>query len=406
MYKKVHNTVYMYRGSIDLGGANNILKFIATRFAKRGFTVNIIYRQMTDMDFYNYEHFTTDIRSKIKLIHLSMVSGVRCKQLENIRKQLPTSRSVSTPVITIHDYPVYSMLRDIRDVFNNKRTTWIHMDTNHPTIVHKNMRPFLSKYNISDEMMLEGPDIIRTESPEFKKYYPDTVEVVPFYNTVTINHNVSPRVSMANELNILNINGLREDRKTIIPFLESITKLSNVARFKLKIVGEINAHLYNQAKKLITDNRLEQYVEIIDYVNDMHEIYDDANICVTTATYEGISNALLECMNYGIPVLSMHECVGTNELIVHDVNGRLCETPDDIVSDIMYLHNDSVAAHKLSTSTISWARTNTNKTNGTDKYLSLIRKSRGSIKNEYFQNIKEICDGEENCLLPNPWQYV
>jgi glycosyltransferase involved in cell wall biosynthesis len=63
-------------------------------------------------------------------------------------------------------------------------------------------------------------------------------------------------------------------------------------------------------------------------VPDLHRRIRDAEMFVLSSDYEGMSNALLECMAMGMPCIST-ACEGSDELIQSGVSGILTETGDE-----------------------------------------------------------------------------
>ena len=81
---------------------------------------------------------------------------------------------------------------------------------------------------------------------------------------------------------------------------------------------------------------------ITGFRSDPEFYYRAMNLLIVPSVNEGMSNAVLEAMSCGIPVLANTAC-GHDEIITPDKNGRIASlgTPEDIARNIMTLLNDS-----------------------------------------------------------------
>ena len=86
---------------------------------------------------------------------------------------------------------------------------------------------------------------------------------------------------------------------------------------------------------------------------NMPDLYRQHHIFVTATAQEGMSNAMLEAMASGLPIITTH-CEGTEELIKD--NGIVVDSPQapNIAENIINLAADTQKFHQMSTA----ARTN------------------------------------------------
>ncbi|WP_146159190.1 glycosyltransferase [Alkalicoccus saliphilus] len=96
--------------------------------------------------------------------------------------------------------------------------------------------------------------------------------------------------------------------------------------YVLEIYGEGKERPHLEA--LIRSLNLEQKVFLKGWVQGVHKELAEAELFVLSSDYEGFSNALLESMMLGIPVVSS-SCAGSAELIEHKKNGRLFRVGDE-----------------------------------------------------------------------------
>jgi hypothetical protein len=68
---------------------------------------------------------------------------------------------------------------------------------------------------------------------------------------------------------------------------------------------------------------------------------------VTTASFEGTSNAVLESFCHNIPVLCLKDALGLNETVKHGTNGLLCLDAHDMASRVLELSENKKEFNKL-----------------------------------------------------------
>lgn len=96
-------------------------------------------------------------------------------------------------------------------------------------------------------------------------------------------------------------------------------------KVKYTIVGD--GSIKNKLKSLVSDLRLEEYVEFLGYVEDPSFLYLRANLYILNSYSEGFSNSLLEAMALGVPSITTN--VGAAEELVQDgKNGWILKDHD------------------------------------------------------------------------------
>lgn len=107
-----------------------------------------------------------------------------------------------------------------------------------------------------------------------------------------------------------------------------------------------------ETSELIKDGRHSRLIKILREQSDIESIINVLSIgvlCTTNEVHsEGISNSLLECMAFGVPVIASIGG-GTGELILDDVNGYLIPSkdPDKLFEKIMHLLDNFSLAKEL-----------------------------------------------------------
>jgi glycosyltransferase involved in cell wall biosynthesis len=394
------NTVFFYRNHISGGGAEKILIDAINTFLQQNTRVVLIYRVCL-----NRNIFKKIINiNNMEFVQLDSTICYRWNSIKYIHSICKDCRTV--PLISYCDYPIHHMLRDVRDLFADSRLYWIHMDTNYPVHVHDRFKPILDKYNLNVEDIYSGMDLIRLENPKFKNMYPETVRdrTVGFYNDVNI-PSVN-NITLTGKYNLLSVNGLRSPRKSIIPLVEQLitNKLND---YHLYIIGEVNPEMEKNLLHVQGYDTLSENVTILNEVDNIYDYYKACDYMITTAEYEGTSNAILESICMGTPVVTSLESQGTRELVEHGVNGIICNVVDDIIPTLRVYINNPVKRKALAAACKMWGADNILRSQGQMNYVRLVqdRPVSTSKKTIYFKRIQQICNGVENTLLKAPWEY-
>lgn len=153
-------------------------------------------------------------------------------------------------------------------------------------------------------------------------------------------------------------------RKGLDYLIEATAKLtSEHPEIKIKIMGEGNAE--NDLKKQVLKLHLEKHVEFLGRIprEKTAPYYQEASLFVLPSLNEGMSNAMLEALATGLPLLAT-DTGGTRELLTDGINGFIIKTKDatDIAEKIEKIINDKDLRESMShasrqlAETMSWAK--------------------------------------------------
>jgi glycosyltransferase involved in cell wall biosynthesis len=132
-------------------------------------------------------------------------------------------------------------------------------------------------------------------------------------------------------------------------------------KVSLKIVG--GGQLLQKLKQIVTEKNLDNIIELTGRIDteEMPQIYRQNDIFISASKLEGMSNAMLEAMASGLPIIAAR-CEGTEELIAE--NGLVIEnaTAEEFAKAIKRLIDDrqlrsqmSIAAKKQAEK-FTWGR--------------------------------------------------
>lgn len=100
----------------------------------------------------------------------------------------------------------------------------------------------------------------------------------------------------------------------------------------LKIYGyedsTSDAKTVNHLHQMIKDQQADDYIHFCGYVQDLTEVYEDADVLALTSQFEGFSMAILEALSHGCPVVSYDINYGPGEMVESGVNGELVAADD------------------------------------------------------------------------------
>lgn len=144
--------------------------------------------------------------------------------------------------------------------------------------------------------------------------------------------------------------------KNFSMLIEAFSQIQDkYSEYNLEIFGdgELKEKLIQQAES----KGLKERVIFPGYVNNLGEKIKDASLFVLSSDYEGMSNALMEAMTLGLPVISTDCPAGGSRFLIEDgKNGRLVpvgdvekmkEAIDDMLSDYGASIQMGVEARKI-----------------------------------------------------------
>lgn len=336
-------------GVLSNGGAERVISVLAKGFIELGYRVEIltIYGKKNDY-----------IEDKRIIIH-PIQNNCKSKLLRilTIIFQMRKIIKKSKPDILISFVAIINIYTIIANAFLN--TKLIVSERNDPYQNPENkyirkIRDILYKY--CDGYVFQTIDAM--------KYFDDKIQTKGIIIPNPIKENL-PKWDKKNTEKLI-ISASRLVKQKNLPMLiKAFAKLKrDYPDYKLKIFGE--GKLRNQLLKLIKDLNLKNEVFLPGFSSEIHEAMTKSRLFVLSSNYEGISNAMLEALAIGVPVISTDSPIGGARMFIkHGENGLLTEVGNTedlykamkrIISDPDFSNNLSINAQsirtKLSTETI------------------------------------------------------
>lgn len=193
------------------------------------------------------------------------------------------------------------------------------------------------------------------------------------YNTVVINNpktlstNITSDLSKKSFLALGRFVEVKNFKMLIDMFYEFHKKNKE---WKLDIYGE--GPLKEELEKKIRDYKLDNYITIHQYENDISKCYLNSSIYLMSSLYEGWSMVVTEAMEYGLPIISFDiPCI--KERVEDEKNGYLIEkyNQEKFVEKMLLLANNSNLIKKIGKENRKKSENNSN-SNIVDKWVEII----------------------------------
>lgn len=126
-------------------------------------------------------------------------------------------------------------------------------------------------------------------------------------------------------LNILSV-GRLVNQKDQITILKSLNLIKNKKKFRFCLIGKGNE--FNNLKNYINQNHLNDKVKIIGYKNNVYPYYLKSDLFVLSSLYEGLPNALIEALTFGLQIISSDCKTGPKEILKKGKYGKLFRVKD------------------------------------------------------------------------------
>ncbi|MDC7226541.1 MAG: glycosyltransferase family 4 protein [Spirochaetales bacterium] len=185
------------------------------------------------------------------------------------------------------------------------------------------------------------------ESKGFRKTFIGGVGLdVDSFNHRTLESDILDRMNIPKTKKILLYIGVLEQRRNPKFLLEIIEKLDD--KFVLVIAGDGPDFL--ELNNIVADRGLNDSVKLLGRVSqeDLIPLYKNSMLFLLPTDYEIYGMVILECMYYGLPVIST-PCAGAEYLIDTGEDGFVLEKNDKMWVDVINnISNDSDSQKKIS----------------------------------------------------------
>jgi glycosyltransferase involved in cell wall biosynthesis len=322
--------ITLVKGGLKGGGAERVLAHLINAWIRNGRKVNFISMRSSVQDVYSI----SDEVNRIVLGGAGESSNKFIAFIKNIHyiwKLRKTLQRIQSPVVLsfITRSNIYSIIACLgldKHVVISERNDTTRQLLRRPW-------PWLRKklYKYAD--IVTANSMISLKSME--QYVPkDKLKFVP--NPVVMPAK-SDIATPENSTMILNVARLSSHKAQFL----IIKALANIAhqhrKWSLQILGEGKEH--EKLVHIAEQNNIRDKVKLPGFVHNLTEYYKSAAIFVLPSYYEGMPNALLEAMSYGLPCVISDSLQGGLELIEEGKTGLVFRSgdTDDLTNKLKYL---------------------------------------------------------------------
>ena len=162
------------------------------------------------------------------------------------------------------------------------------------------------------------------------------IELQVIYNSVSqpVNHLGHPLEDKFKIISVANIKEIKNQMELIVAFHRI-----DIPNKELYLVGNCDSAYSKYLFEYITSNSIEN-IHFVGQLQNPEIIFNSTNLYVSTSKAEGLSNAILEALSFGLPVVASN--VGGNiEIIKNGYNGFIYNLGDveDLCTKIMITYN-------------------------------------------------------------------
>ena len=294
--------------SLGSGGAERVVSLLANKMVERGYQVEIICLKFNDV------YYQTDSRVKVTLAMEQTKN--RLTEVFWLRKYL---KKQNPDVVIPFTEGVYCF------------TSLSLLGTGIPIIASERLDPAaMSKTRkILKRLLLPFADWLVVQTQSIKEYFPESIQKKTsiIYNPVN-EESLSPTLpSREGRLNRIISVGRLYPQKNQAMMIRAFAKVADeFPDWQLVIFGE--GPLRAELEFLVSSFKLQNRVLLPGRTEHVIEELRKSRIFCMSSDYEGMSNAMIEAICVGLPVVTTRVS-GTEELIKDGENGLLVEIGDE-----------------------------------------------------------------------------
>lgn len=177
----------------------------------------------------------------------------------------------------------------------------------------------------------------------------------------------------SNQLTLIIVGRFAEGKGQMVAVKAGHHLLRQDIEIKLLLVGAGSDTYSNQIRQYIKENELCPYIQLIDFVEDITEYYEQSDIALVCSRCEAFGRVTVESMKMGLPVVASDR--GANsELIKDGFNGYLYEyeNSEDLANKILLLREDKIR-EEIALQAKEWAHKVFNINNYSRKLNEIVR---------------------------------
>lgn len=220
----------------------------------------------------------------------------------------------------------------LKDIKNNSRTQYFFQYLANRAVISLSNGIIVQSNHMADDLQktfnLKNKDVEKI----FKINNPvEFISITHSAKNSSIENKVLARFDNSNYL-FVSVGGLRQ-QKNYMDLIRAFSIVNkNYPNSRLIIIGEGGQRtiLENEIEKL----DISDFVFLLGFVSNPESIVSNADFYISSSIFEGVSNAILESLALGIPVIATDCPSGIKEVITDSENGYLVSLEGDIVRNL------------------------------------------------------------------------
>lgn len=293
--------------NLGAGGSERVVTLLSKEFVSMSIDVDIVL--MLD----DWVHY--DIPSKVRVVKMNAANKSKIERIKVVRDYLinETRKNEKIVVISFHD----SCLKTFQIASIGIKVEIVACERNNPYIKGKS---FIKRFLANIPYVLSNKCVFQTE--EAMQYYYKCIHAKSIVIENPIENIGEYKWMGSKSGKIISIGRLQEQKNQELLIEAFKDVYDKYPRYKLEIYGEgpLKEKLLNKIKSY----HLDDIISLKGHTKNVFEELARSEFFVLSSDYEGMSNALLEAMVVGTPVISTdHPIGGARALIVNNQNGLL-----------------------------------------------------------------------------------
>ena len=323
--KNFNKNLIFFLPNFSKGGASYAILRLCEHLNKKNYKLNVICIGNCELK--------NDLKKhKVKIHEINSISTFNSiSKLKDITKKIINSTKCKSIFISNHHYANVISMMALKNIEVKKilieRTSLEQLKRayNFKDFIKKRIILCLIKifYPSSDLVIANS----KRESQDIKKFCNSkTIHIYPAaYKKIEIKN----KKKFKKKINILNVGSLIKE-KGINTIIEAINILDN-KNIHLDVLGKGYDQAQDEGKnllKLSEKYNLQKQIKFHGFKNDLKKFYVKADLYINSSHCEGFSSAVVEAMNYNVPVICSDAKGGNREIVAHGKAGFLFKVDD------------------------------------------------------------------------------
>ena len=307
MGKNIH--IIFTVASMAGGGAERVISILANRLAQKENKITIIMTAGNKLDY--------TLNPQIEVVSIGGISGgSMMKRIQRIRRLRTIFQKHEKAVIVSFG------------LGSNFYTAAAHIGLRNPLIISERNDPAACPHPHLRNMVFGCAHKLVFQTKEAVTCFPERLQRKGVVIPNPISENIMPPYQSKREKIIAAV-GRLESQKNYPLMLKAFSIFhASFPEYTLHVFGE--GYMRDELQKMTQEMGISHAVIFEGFARDVHSKIRSAAMYVLSSDYEGISNALLEAMALGLPVISTDCPIGGSGLCIQNgVNGMLVPVGDE-----------------------------------------------------------------------------